>query len=96
MLLIIGALAGMLLGWRFKVFVLVPATLFLTIVVIVAGVSRGSEPGMVALTVLGSVALLQAGYMVGCLQHAFILRTSPHRRRRPIDIPARQTTQPSG
>jgi hypothetical protein len=63
--LVVGTIAGVLLGLRFKVLVLVPASLLATAVITVSGFVRGHEPGMIALTVFGAVASLQIGYFVG-------------------------------
>lgn len=73
---VIGAIAGILLGLRFKVFVLVPATL-LVAAVVVAG---GNQPAvMIALTAVGTVALLQIGYLVGCTARSLLhKRTMEH------------------
>jgi hypothetical protein len=57
--LIVGAIAGIWLGTRFKVFVLLPAILVTAGIVIASGHSL--------LTWLGTVALLQIGYLVGCV-----------------------------
>ena len=61
--LIIGTIAGMLLGLRFKVFVLIPAILIATGVTI----ASGYELKMIALTVLGTAVSLQIGYLMGCI-----------------------------
>ncbi len=58
---IIGAIAGILLGLRFKVFVLVPAILLAMVVIIRS--SHGLK--VIALTLFGTVVLLQIGYIVG-------------------------------
>ena len=63
--LIIGAFAGIMLGLRFKVFVLGPATLLVTAAITVSGIASGHEPRMIALTVFGTLASLQIGYFVG-------------------------------
>ena len=60
--LIIAAFAGIMLGLRFKILVLGPATL---LVAAVSGVASGREPRTIALTVFGAVASLQIGYFVG-------------------------------
>jgi hypothetical protein len=57
--LVIGTIAGVMLGLRFKVFVLVPAILLATAIITVSGIVNGHEPRMIALTVFGAVALLQ-------------------------------------
>lgn len=63
--LAIGAIAGIILGLRFKVLVLVPAALLAAVVVTVAGIISNRELGMIALTAFGTVALLQIWYIVG-------------------------------
>ncbi len=60
---ITGTIAGILLGLRFKVFALIPATL------LAAGVVIVTDGGLrvVALNVFGTAVLLQIGYFVGCV-----------------------------
>jgi hypothetical protein len=79
--LIIAAIAGILLGLRFKVFVLVPAVLIAAGVVIIIG--HGLK--MVALTMLAITALLQIGYILGCVVRVYTgahlpARTTPRYR----------------
>ena len=64
--LIIGTIVGVSLGLRFKVFVLVPATL----VVACAIIATGHGLQAIALTVLATAVLLQVGYIVGCVVRA--------------------------
>ncbi|HXW28283.1 MAG TPA: hypothetical protein VEK55_02885 [Xanthobacteraceae bacterium] len=59
----VGTIAGLLLGLRFKVFLLVPATL-ITAFAIVATV-HGARA--IAVTMLATTALLQVGYILGCV-----------------------------
>ena len=56
-----STIAGVLLGLRFKVSALIPATLLAAGVVIVTG----GGLGVVALTVFGTIVLLQIGYFAG-------------------------------
>ena len=58
---IIGTLAGALLGLRFKVLVLVPLILVLACAIIAKG--GGLQP--IALTILATAVLVQIGYMFG-------------------------------
>jgi hypothetical protein len=67
--LITGAVAGILLGLRFKVLVLVPAFLVATVVIIANG--SGQTLGSIVLTLLGTVVSLQIGYIVGSVLRAF-------------------------
>ena len=62
--LIIGTMAGILIGLRFSVFALIPATLLAT-GAIIATDQHG--PKIIALTVFGTTVLLQIGYVVGCV-----------------------------
>ena len=59
--LIIGTLAGVLLGLRFKVFVLVPFILILACAII----ATGDGLKAITLTILATAVLLQIGYMLG-------------------------------
>ncbi len=61
-LLVVGTIAGILLGMRFKVFVLAPATLLAAAVII----ASGHQPKVaMAFTVVATTVLLQIGYLVG-------------------------------
>ena len=68
--LIIGTLAGLLLGLRFKVFVLVPIMLILACAI----VATGNGPKVIALTILGTAVLLQLGYMLGVVVRVWVGR----------------------
>jgi hypothetical protein len=60
-LFVFALIAGILLALRFKVFVLIPATLLAAAVI----VASSHQPKLtIALTVVGTVALLQIGYIV--------------------------------
>jgi hypothetical protein len=71
----IGAVAGILLGLRFKVLVLLPAILVATVAIILIG----GELRVIVFTELGTVALLQVGYFVGSVLAA-VLRAPPSDR----------------
>jgi hypothetical protein len=70
---VVAALVGILLALRFKVFVVVPATL-LAVAVIIA-ISHQTKLAT-ALTAVGTAALLQIGYVVGVLVRALPQRMS--------------------
>jgi nitrate reductase gamma subunit len=70
---VVAPIAGMLLALRFKVFILIPATL-LAAALIVASSHQPKQ--MIALTVVGAVALLQIGYIVGMIARALLQRRS--------------------
>lgn len=65
--LAVGVVAGVMLGLRFRVLVLVPATVFVTAVVTAVGFAGGQHFRVIALAVLGTAALLQVGFVVGCV-----------------------------
>ena len=62
--LITGAIAGLMLGLRFRIFVLVPTVVLATLVIIVSG--SGHKLSVIVLTVVGTAVSLQLGYIVGC------------------------------
>jgi Na+(H+)/acetate symporter ActP len=63
---IIGTIIGILLGLRFKVFVLVPATLIIASAV---GATGGGKT--VAVTMLATAVLLQVGYVLGAVVRVY-------------------------
>src|ERR1700746_581518 len=70
---VIAPIAGILLALRFKVFVLIPATLLAAAVI----VASSHQPKLtIALSVVGTVALLQIGYIVGIIARALLQRRS--------------------
>ena len=73
--LIIAIIAGMLLGLRFKVFVLVPAVVIASVAVIITG--HGLK--IIALTMLATTALLQIGYIFGCVVRVYAAASLPAR-----------------
>ena len=65
---IVGILVGVLLALlRFKVLVLVPTILIAACAIIVTG----HELTVIALTILATAALLQIGYVVGCIARVY-------------------------
>jgi hypothetical protein len=62
---IIGTITGILLEFRFKVLALIPATFLITVVIAVDGLASGQRFGIVSLTMLWTVALVQIGYISG-------------------------------
>jgi hypothetical protein len=61
---IIGALAGALLGLRFRVWALIPASLVAIVAVIATG--HGQHVLSTVLTALATIVSLQIAYTVGC------------------------------
>lgn len=80
--LIAGAITGILLGLRFKVLVLVPASVLATVVVIVSRI--GHELSVIVLTLVGTLVALQMGYIAGSilrfLARAYLPGWTRHRR----------------
>ena len=56
-----------MLGLRFKILVLVPATLLMTAASTAIGIVNGRQVSAVILTSIGTAVLLQLGYIVGCI-----------------------------
>ena len=81
--LITGAIAGILLGIRFKVLVIVPASLLAAVIVVANG--SGQQLGAVVLTLLGTVASLQIGYVVGSILRALVRAHLPAAERHKRD-----------
>jgi len=63
----IGTIVGTLLGLRFKVFVLVPATLIAALAIVAT--VHGART--IAITILATTVLLQIGYVLGYIAHAY-------------------------
>ena len=83
--LTIGAVGGIILGFRFRVLVLVPATLFVAGVVAAGGLAAGQQFRMIAVNIVLTAALLQVGYIVGCVTGAVVPRHVRGRYGRPAD-----------
>ena len=75
----IGAIAGIMLGLRFKILILVPAILLATAAITVTGIVSGYEAKPVALTVFGTATSLQIGYIAGCILDVVVLALLPAR-----------------
>jgi hypothetical protein len=68
--LVAGAIIGILLGLRFKVLVLVPASVLATVVIILSESGHilsesGHELSVIVLTLVGTLVSLQMGYLAG-------------------------------
>lgn len=71
--LIVSTIAGAILGLRFKVFVLGPATLLVMVAITVIGIANGNQASAIVFTVFGTSASFQIGYFTGCILRAAIL-----------------------
>ncbi len=79
--LTIGTVTGILLGLRFKILVLIPATLLMTAATTAIGVANGRQFSAVVLTSIGTAVLLQLGYIVGCIFQVMVPAHLPTRSR---------------
>jgi hypothetical protein len=61
--LVAGVIIGILLGLRFKVLVLVPASVLAAVVIILS--ESGHELSVIVLTLVGTLVALQMGYIAG-------------------------------
>ena len=61
--LVSGAIIGVFLGLRFKVLVLVPASVLAIVVIILS--ESGNELSVIVLTLVGTLVSLQIGYLAG-------------------------------
>jgi hypothetical protein len=80
--LVAGAIIGVLLGLRFKVLVLVPASILAAVVIILS--ESGHELSVIVLTLVGTLVSLQIGYLAGGLLRYLVRAYLPAwtRRRR--------------
>ncbi len=69
-LAIISVVAGIALGLRCKVFVLVPAITLAMIFAVVAGVAHGDQLGAIILAMVIFGTAVQFGYLTGVAIHA--------------------------
>jgi hypothetical protein len=63
--LTVGAFAGIMLGLRFNVFVLVPTILLAVVVITLSDIANRQSIGVIVITALATVVLLQIGYLGG-------------------------------
>jgi hypothetical protein len=80
---ILSVLVGMVLGQRFKVFVLAPT--FMLVLVLAAGlfVMGAGAPSTIVSIAMAAIISLQFGYLVGIAIHELLLM--PHVSRRRLD-----------
>jgi len=64
-IILMGILAGALLGLRFQVFVLIPVSCGALAIVVVDGIARGDGFLQLALAIAMTAIALQVGYVLG-------------------------------
>jgi membrane protein DedA with SNARE-associated domain len=74
---VVSFLLGAVLGARWRVFVLVPASLLIVAVAMVAGLSAAESFGWIAFAIMASVASLQGGYLVGAWVRVALFAARP-------------------
>lgn len=75
LLSIVCILIGALLGLRFRVLVLVPATAICIFLVLLVGLSSGAGAAWTAIVAVIAAALLQVGYLGGVAMSFFVAET---------------------
>jgi hypothetical protein len=63
---------GAALGLRFRIFVLAPVMLLVGVVTVGFGIAIAQGSASILLLVFGDLALLQIGYFIGCVLHAYL------------------------
>jgi hypothetical protein len=69
-LAVTGVLGGIVLGLRFKVFVLAPAIALAVIFAVLGGVAHGDRWGSIVLAMVILATAVQFGYLAGIAIHA--------------------------
>jgi len=63
---VIGIVAGIVLGLRFKISIFVPTISLMAAAVVLFGLAGGQEPRVIGLALFAAVVSLQIGYILGC------------------------------
>jgi hypothetical protein len=71
-LAVISVLAGIALGLRYRVVILVPAVALIVIFAIVIGVARGDDFWSITLAIVAAGTAVQVGYLVGITIRAIV------------------------
>jgi len=71
-LAVISVLAGIALGLRYRVVILVPAVASIVIFAIVIGVARGDDLWSITLAIVAAATAVQVGYLVGIAIRAIV------------------------
>jgi hypothetical protein len=86
-LLLLTPAVGAILGVRFKTFVLAPATFLVSAFTIAIGVASGHDTRFILVVVFAGLALLQMGYFIGSVLHAYLTFKHKERHRRTVWSP---------
>lgn len=82
---ILTLLLGMVLGQRFKMFVLAPASLFVLILATGVCIARAETVWRIGVTAAGLVCCLQIGYLLGiAMLHLLIMARAKRQRVAPF------------
>jgi hypothetical protein len=92
---LIGVVAGIVLGLRFKISIFVPTISFTGAAVVLFGLAGGHEPRMIALALFAAVVSLQIGYIVGKIAVSTQTRTDAKRGFPRRALAARTPTLPA-
>jgi len=90
---VIGTIAGVVLGLHFKVFVLAPTMLLASAIIIASGILSGHASSAILLTVFGTLALLQIGYLIGCALHAHMPISTTEPASQPVIVVGDQVVE---
>ena len=92
---VISLVAGIALGQRFKILILVPVMSLAFVGTIAAGIARADNVWSIALMAIAVLTALQIGYLIGIWLRSFIVTgslTHPRPRRRrgvhPLPLPS--------
>jgi hypothetical protein len=85
----IGAIAGIILGLRFKILILVPAILLATAAITVTGIVSGNEAKPVALTVFEPRLRFRSDILQAAFLMSWFLRSCRHGRQHATAAPGR-------
>ena len=71
---VVGAIAGAVLGLRFNVSIFVLTILITMAAITFGGIATRHEPVVIALILFGTVASLELGYVAGCVVRPMLPR----------------------
>ena len=74
-LVTMAALIGAILGLRYNVLILVPASVISSVAIFGTGMARSDSPSSILLTVFLAITALQMGYMTGALIYSIVAKT---------------------